>query len=654
MTYAYDNYIQLPTVDLYDTQTMAMAINAAKDMYDRGQQQIKDFYKEYGDFMSPFARDMEAYGNMVGGVRNLINTAYANGIDLLRSPEGRALISKAVYSVDPGEFNRMRTNAKLGFEYLSEIEKARAKGEFDQDYEDFLLRQAGLGPFDQFSSKMGMWNRPGPGVYQDVNKWTHHLFDNMELSYDPELSKQYPGFMAYTKSRDTMNQIVDNNIAGLLKTDLGKYRLQQLKDAGLSDEQAVSALKKMVVDSNYEENKVQLVQDPYAVLDYKDKLEARADARKYQQELNLLQEQARLGIGKGRTSSKSSGSGGTGSGKTPISYYEPMYQNLITNTINNDPHRTSTFGNNEFTTDFGSSIYQSQQNIAEDYFGDGTNKSIYGSNISSNSGHIGFDPKIKWENGNAVLDMRPTTKVGKQISIDINKTIKPDISSSDVFVRKFNDKYNDYLNRMSLDFESGMFANSWNHGESKVSEVTEDGKTIERLRGKNYVYMASEDVDKVYSGKELAARAAGATGKVLEDAIAETKRLRDSLKSGNNIMRGSGKMLGVGLYDTGQYGAYAKIHIANYDGNKLSREQDAYIMTPYQSAPNANFKNDGTFNLELDQTFDLSRQNMDNAAIRKLGVSSNSGTIDNTLPDPNPWYTLEGLNSFGWLDDDTE
>lgn len=276
MTYAYDNYIQLPTVDLYDTQMMAMAINAAKDMYDRGQQQIKDFYKEYGDFMSPFAKDMEAYGNMVGGVRNLINTAYANGIDLLRSPEGRALISKAVYSVDPGEFNRMRHNAKVGYEYLSEIEKARAKGEFDQDYEDFLLRQAGLGPFDQFSSKMGMWNRPGPGVYQDVNKWTHHLFDNMELSYDPELSKQYPGFMAYTKSRDTMNQIVDNNIAGLLKTDLGKYRLQQLKDAGLSDEQAVSALKKMVVDSNYEQNQLKLVEDPI----YMQQL-------KYQHDLNV-------------------------------------------------------------------------------------------------------------------------------------------------------------------------------------------------------------------------------------------------------------------------------------------------------------------------------------------------------------------------------
>lgn len=77
-------------------------------------------------------------------------------------------------------------------------------------------------------------------------------------------------------------------------------------------------------------------------------------------------------------------------------------------------------------------------------------------------------------------------------------------------------------------------------------------------------------------------------------------------------------------------------------------------MTPYQSTPNPNFSKDGRFNLTFDQSFDLSRMNMDNAAIRKLGVSSNTGTIDNTLADPNPWYTMEGLNSFGWLNDDIE
>ena len=33
MVYAYDRAIPLPVKDLYDTQIMAMSINAAKDMY---------------------------------------------------------------------------------------------------------------------------------------------------------------------------------------------------------------------------------------------------------------------------------------------------------------------------------------------------------------------------------------------------------------------------------------------------------------------------------------------------------------------------------------------------------------------------------------------------------------------------------------------
>jgi len=118
---------------------MAMAINAAKDMYEKGQDEIKDFTKTYGDFMSPFAKDMERYGEMVGGVRDTINKMYAAGIDPLRSAEGRAMLSRLTNSINPAEFNMMRTNAKLGFAYLDEVAKARANGEFDEDYENWNL-----------------------------------------------------------------------------------------------------------------------------------------------------------------------------------------------------------------------------------------------------------------------------------------------------------------------------------------------------------------------------------------------------------------------------------------------------------------------------------------------------------------------------------
>lgn len=232
MVYAYDQALQLPTVDLYDTQMMAMAINAAKDMYDRGQQQVKDFYKEYGDFISPFSRDMDRYGQMMGNVRNLINDAYSRGIDLARSPEGRALIQRAVYSVDPGEYNRMRTNAKLGFEYLKNVEEAKAKGEFDQDYENWLLDRTNGGPgsINEFSSADGaMWNRPGPGRYKDANTLVSPLFEGMKDEYipglDPTGQYDYKGV-----SRERRAGILSANLGALLKTQNGRYLYERSKE----------------------------------------------------------------------------------------------------------------------------------------------------------------------------------------------------------------------------------------------------------------------------------------------------------------------------------------------------------------------------------------------------------------------------------------
>jgi hypothetical protein len=63
-------------------------------MYEKGQQQLKDFYKEYGDFISPIQKEMDWYNqNVTGRVRDTINNLYASGIDPLRSAEGRAAIS---------------------------------------------------------------------------------------------------------------------------------------------------------------------------------------------------------------------------------------------------------------------------------------------------------------------------------------------------------------------------------------------------------------------------------------------------------------------------------------------------------------------------------------------------------------------------------
>jgi hypothetical protein len=70
---------------------------------------------------------MERYNQIVGGVRDVINNLYASGEDPLRTKSGRAKMMAAMRQINPGEIANMRTNAKLGFEYLKNIEEAKAK-----------------------------------------------------------------------------------------------------------------------------------------------------------------------------------------------------------------------------------------------------------------------------------------------------------------------------------------------------------------------------------------------------------------------------------------------------------------------------------------------------------------------------------------------
>lgn len=211
MVYAYDNWVQFPTRDLYDTQMMAMAINAAKDMYDRGQEQVKDFYTKYGDFMSPFSEDMKRYGEMMGGVRNIIDDAAARGIDLFKSPEGRAVIQRAVNSVNPGEYNLMRSNAKVGYAYLDAMQDLRRKGKYSEAQELFDIMQTGGTNFKDFATRgpngqLNMWDRSSPIEATSLLDLTFDSYKNRTprdltaddlrasgIPYDPRY--QYTGYL---------------------------------------------------------------------------------------------------------------------------------------------------------------------------------------------------------------------------------------------------------------------------------------------------------------------------------------------------------------------------------------------------------------------------------------------------------------------------
>ena len=117
--------------------------------------------------MSPFAKDMERYNQMVGDVKDTINYLYANGIDPLRSAEGRAAVSRVIASINPAELNAMKANAKTGYAYLEAMQKLRQTGKYSQAQEDFDIALTRATPFDQFATSNGQggfnsWDRISP------------------------------------------------------------------------------------------------------------------------------------------------------------------------------------------------------------------------------------------------------------------------------------------------------------------------------------------------------------------------------------------------------------------------------------------------------------------------------------------------------------
>lgn len=241
MTYAYDDWVQMPTKDLYDTAIMKMAIDAAKDMYDRGQTQMENFYKTYGDFMSPFAKDMEKYGNMMNNIRTTINDAYARGIDLFKSPEGRMLVQQLSHSIDPTWYNTAKQNAKVGYAYLDAMQDLRKRGKYSEAQELFDIAYNGGINFQDFSTsddknRLRIWDRSSPIESISLQEMVHPSFANIKphlLSREEAISRvgsNYDPKAEYTGvTRADMESAMRSALPGLMGTPMYEYYKNEAK-----------------------------------------------------------------------------------------------------------------------------------------------------------------------------------------------------------------------------------------------------------------------------------------------------------------------------------------------------------------------------------------------------------------------------------------
>ena len=200
---------------------MAMAINAAKDMYNRGEQEIKDFKKEYGDFYSPSQKHTDFYKRHfdVGG---FLDDLYKKGIDPLRSAEGRALVKQWVNTRPVAQLEQMKKSAETYEKYQENVAKAIANNEFNPAFEEFSLQGKNINDLGVGE----MWDRIAPIRYLDLNQYTGHLFDKMEDEY---MGTDETGKDWYGVSADRRKQALTPMMGDLLSTDLGRFHYEQAR-----------------------------------------------------------------------------------------------------------------------------------------------------------------------------------------------------------------------------------------------------------------------------------------------------------------------------------------------------------------------------------------------------------------------------------------
>lgn len=260
---------------VFDPTTAQMVLNANRDYinavyrdYQQAMADMKEFNKEYGDFLSPIQADMDLYEKEVSGnIRNFINSLYDQGKDPLRSQEGRAAVQRKLASINDGLVRDLRQRALNANKYIASRDALKAAGQYDPDYERAML---GGQLLEEWDNSLGGWKATSASPYLDYEKKYGHLFDKMGYEYDPEESKKFPGMRAFTKSKSRMRDILSASRPDLVNDPQYRYDLQRIKNSnpGISNNDAARLLENEIIERNYKGG-MELKEDPIYMMNLK-------------------------------------------------------------------------------------------------------------------------------------------------------------------------------------------------------------------------------------------------------------------------------------------------------------------------------------------------------------------------------------------------
>lgn len=291
-----DQAVVYPVADLYDSGMMNSYLSAIRGEYERGIREQEDFISKYGDFISPFSKDVDTWNQLtMDPVEKAYDDLMRSGIDPIRTQEGRSYLQKVIRDVPRQKLSKLRQSAKIGQEYLENRAKLQAQGLWNPEFENFLLGGQSFDAWDTMGN--GMWNRTSPMEYRDVDYLTNPWMKNLQPMFDAKLTaEKNDGFDYYTTPEDRIRGVIRDNMSEFLLSDYGKFfynnalnTARATASAGETEDQTHQRARQILEDTIYTRNsdwrREKRETNPYAMEELRYKNEVKLANLKHAQAL---------------------------------------------------------------------------------------------------------------------------------------------------------------------------------------------------------------------------------------------------------------------------------------------------------------------------------------------------------------------------------
>ena len=240
MIYGYEQPVQYNPIDVFNPvtanmvlQSMGQYADVLQREHERALQEEKEFLKEYGDFSSPVNGATEAYYNLgVGNVKKALDIAYANGVDLTRSQEGRAMLSRIINSAKVGKMNELKQQKEAAELYNKTMQTLVANGKLTPEQAARKMQWDGVNDFQALDENGNVRMYPVAAIspFEDTNSFVERIFKDVKDTY----LGMDGAFDVNGVGRKKLEQALGNNLQEYLSSDGGRYAFEQfMKSNGI-------------------------------------------------------------------------------------------------------------------------------------------------------------------------------------------------------------------------------------------------------------------------------------------------------------------------------------------------------------------------------------------------------------------------------------